>query len=185
MRQSAAWQAGPWQPEEEQRPAERARARVSRNRVSVQHVRGRTVNGGPSCLVEYTYNEREFCRHTLSVKSPRTELLYTRYQAQKASRPRVHTRHGFQKAALGEKATAAGRARTARPGTHVTINVDTAITPQRLQHAAGGAARSGDLQMQVSVPGHAMHAIPFWDELRTWDLRARPAAVAFSPRAAF
>ena len=29
-------------------------------------------------------------------------------------------------------------------GTHVTINVDTAITPQRLQHAAGTAARSGD-----------------------------------------
>ena len=54
-------------------------------------------------------------------------------------------------------------------GTHVTINVDTAITPQRLQHAAGAAARSGDLHMQVSVPGHAMHAIPFWDELRTWD----------------
>ena len=54
-------------------------------------------------------------------------------------------------------------------GTHVTINVDTAITPQRLQHAAGTAARSGDLHMQVSVPGRAIHAIPFWDELRTWD----------------
>jgi hypothetical protein len=24
-------------------------------------------------------------------------------------------------------------------------------------------------KMQVSLPGHAMHAIPFWDELRTWD----------------
>ena len=39
----------------------------------------------------------------------------------------------------------------------------------RLQHAAGAAAHSGDLQMQVSVPGRDMHAIPFWDELRTWD----------------
>jgi hypothetical protein len=48
-------------------------------------------------------------------------------------------------------------------------NVDTAITPQRLQHAAGAAAHSGDLRMQVSVPGHAKHAIRFWDELRTWD----------------
>jgi hypothetical protein len=44
-------------------------------------------------------------------------------------------------------------------GTQVTINVDTAITPQRLQHAAGAAARSGDLQTQLSVPGHAMHAM--------------------------
>jgi len=54
-------------------------------------------------------------------------------------------------------------------GAHVTINVDTTITPQRLQHAARDAARSGDLDMQVSIPGHDMHAIPFWDELRTWD----------------
>ena len=54
-------------------------------------------------------------------------------------------------------------------GTQVTINVDTAVTPQRLQHAAGAAAHSGDIRMQVSVPGRAMHAIPFWDELRTWD----------------
>ena len=54
-------------------------------------------------------------------------------------------------------------------GTQVTINVDAAITPQRLQHEAGAAARSGDLPMQVSVPGRAIHAIPFWDELRTWD----------------
>ena len=54
-------------------------------------------------------------------------------------------------------------------GTHVTINVDTAITPPRLQQAAGAAAHSGDLRMQVRVPGHAMHAIRFWDELRTWD----------------
>ena len=54
-------------------------------------------------------------------------------------------------------------------GTQVTINVDAAITPQRLQHEAGAAARSGDLHTQVSVPGRAIHAIPFWDELRTWD----------------
>ena len=54
-------------------------------------------------------------------------------------------------------------------GAQVTINVDTATTPQRLQHEAEAAARSGDLQMQVSVPGRDMHAIPFWDELRTWD----------------
>ena len=40
---------------------------------------------------------------------------------------------------------------------------------QRLQREAGAAARSGDLHTQVSVPGRAIHAIPFWDELRTWD----------------
>ena len=54
-------------------------------------------------------------------------------------------------------------------GSHVTINVDTAITPPRLQHAAEAAALSRDLRMQVSVPGRATHAIPFWAELRTWD----------------
>ena len=54
-------------------------------------------------------------------------------------------------------------------GTHVTLNVDAAITPQRLQHAAEAAALSRDLRMQVSVPGRATHAIPFWAELRTWD----------------
>jgi len=54
-------------------------------------------------------------------------------------------------------------------GAQVAINVDAAITPQRLQREAGAAARSGDLCTQVSVPGRATHAIPFWDELRTWD----------------
>ena len=48
-------------------------------------------------------------------------------------------------------------------------NVDTAVTPQSLQHAAEAAALSRDLRMQVSVPGRATHAIPFWAELRTWD----------------
>ena len=54
-------------------------------------------------------------------------------------------------------------------GTQVTINVDTAHTPQRLQHEAEAAARSGDLRAKVRVPGRAVHAIPLWDELRTWD----------------
>ena len=55
-------------------------------------------------------------------------------------------------------------------GTQVTINVHTATTPQRLQHEAEAAARSGDLlHTQVSVPGRAIHAIPLWNELRTWD----------------
>ena len=54
-------------------------------------------------------------------------------------------------------------------GTQVTINVDTATTPQRLQHEAEAAARSGNLRAQVRVPGRAIHAIPLWDELRTWD----------------
>ena len=31
-------------------------------------------------------------------------------------------------------------------GTQVTLNVDTATTPQRLQHEAEAAARSGDLR---------------------------------------
>ena len=47
--------------------------------------------------------------------------------------------------------------------------MDAAVTPQRLQREAEAAARSGDLRTQVSVPGRAIHAIPFWDELRTWD----------------
>ena len=54
-------------------------------------------------------------------------------------------------------------------GAQVEINVDAAVTPQRLQREAEAAARSGDLRTQVSVPGRAIHAIPFWDELRTWD----------------
>ena len=29
--------------------------------------------------------------------------------------------------------------------------------------------RSGNLRAQVRVPGRAVHAIPLWDELRTWD----------------
>ena len=37
-------------------------------------------------------------------------------------------------------------------GTQVTINVDTANTPQRLQHEAEVAARSGNLRAQVRVP---------------------------------
>jgi len=49
------------------------------------------------------------------------------------------------------------------------INVDTATTPQRLQYEAEAAAHSGDLHTQVSVPGRAIHAIPLWKELRTWD----------------
>ena len=54
-------------------------------------------------------------------------------------------------------------------GTQVKINVDTANAPQRLQHEAEAAARSGDLRAHVRVPGRAVHAIPLWDELRTWD----------------
>ena len=54
-------------------------------------------------------------------------------------------------------------------GAQVTINVDTANAPQRLQQEAEAAARSGDLRAQVRVPGRATHAIPLWDELRTWD----------------
>ena len=56
-------------------------------------------------------------------------------------------------------------------GTQVTINVDTASTPQRLQHEAEAAAHSGDLRAQVRVPGRAIHAIPLWDELRTWGIQ--------------
>ena len=55
------------------------------------------------------------------------------------------------------------------PNPNPNPNPNTAVMPQRLQHAAGAAAHSGDIRMQVSVPGRAMHAIPFWDELRTWD----------------
>ena len=54
-------------------------------------------------------------------------------------------------------------------GAQVTINVDTATTPQRHQHEAEAAARSGDFHTQVSVPGRAIHAIPLLNELRTWD----------------
>ena len=55
--------------------------------------------------------------------------------------------------------------------THVTINVDAAGTPQRLQQDAEAATRSADLWTRLSVPGRATHAIPLWDELfvRTWD----------------
>ena len=61
-------------------------------------------------------------------------------------------------------------------GTQVTINVkkkkinvDTAHMPQRLQREAEAAARSRDPRAKVRVPGRAVHAIPLWDELRTWD----------------
>ena len=54
-------------------------------------------------------------------------------------------------------------------GTHVKINVDAAGTPQRLQQDAEAATRSADLWTRLSVPGRATHAIPLWDELRTWD----------------
>ena len=54
-------------------------------------------------------------------------------------------------------------------GTHVTINVTTAAPTHRLQLDVEAAARSGDLRTRLSVPGQATHAIPFWDELRTWD----------------
>ena len=54
-------------------------------------------------------------------------------------------------------------------GTHVTINVDTAPTPQRLRREAEEAARIGDLRAQVRIPRRAATAIPLWDELRIWD----------------
>ena len=54
-------------------------------------------------------------------------------------------------------------------GNQVTINVDTAATPRRLRRDVEEAARIGDLQAQVRVPGHAATAIPLWDELRIWD----------------
>ena len=46
-----------------------------------------------------------------------------------------------------------------RARVHVTINADTAPTPQRLRREAEEAARIGDLQAQVRVPGHAATAI--------------------------
>ena len=54
-------------------------------------------------------------------------------------------------------------------GTHVTINVETTPTPQRLRREAEEAARIGDLRAQVRVPRRAATAIPLWDELRIWD----------------
>ena len=56
-------------------------------------------------------------------------------------------------------------------GSQVKINVDTENAPQRLQHEAEAAARSGDLQAHVHVPGRApyMPSLSLWDELRTWD----------------
>jgi hypothetical protein len=41
-------------------------------------------------------------------------------------------------------------------------------TPQ-LQADAESAAHAGDLRVRLQAPGRAAHAIPIWDELRTWD----------------
>ena len=70
---------------------------------------------------------------------------------------------------LLKRTTSFGRVLQKKLDTHVTINVDAAGTPQRLQQDAEAATRSADLWTRLSVPGRATHAIPLWDELRTWD----------------
>ena len=80
------------------------------------------------------------------------------------------SRHTQKEMITGTRDIASNNSRKLQQlGAQVTLNVDTAFTPQRLQREAEAVARSGDLQTQVSVPGRAIHAIPFWDELRTWD----------------
>ena len=56
----------------------------------------------------------------------------------------------------------------ARPGTTVTLRVDTGAPPLRLQKDAEDAALSGDLRPMKHV-GTAAHARSPWDEFRVWD----------------
>jgi hypothetical protein len=139
------------------------------------------------CLVTPRQKKTDLCKlwFLFSINYFRTKkkaLLYAAQLRRKGRRviitlPSATTARDLQPACPGETRPRTSHRDIARNnscklqqlGAHVTINVDTAITPQRLQHAAGAAAHSGDLHMQVSVPGHAMHAIRFWDELRTWD----------------
>ena len=51
----------------------------------------------------------------------------------------------------------------------VQIRVDAGQTPPQLQTDAESAAHAGDLRVRLRAPGVAAHAIPIWDELRTWD----------------
>ena len=53
--------------------------------------------------------------------------------------------------------------------TSVQIRVDASQTPPQLQTDAESAAHAGDLRVRLQAPGVAAHAIPIWDELRTWD----------------
>jgi len=53
--------------------------------------------------------------------------------------------------------------------TSVQIRVDASQTPPQLQTDAESAAHAGDLRGRLQAPGVAAHAIPIWDELRTWD----------------
>ena len=53
--------------------------------------------------------------------------------------------------------------------TSVQIRVDAGQTPPQLQTDAESAAHAGDLRVRLRAPGVAAHAIPIWDELRTWD----------------
>ena len=90
-----------------------------------------------------------------------------RHHGQRSPRP---TRPGEARPKTSHRDIASNNSRKLQQlGARVEINVDAAVTPQRLQREAEAAARSGDLRTQVSVPGRAGHAIPFWDELRTWD----------------
>ena len=41
--------------------------------------------------------------------------------------------------------------------------------PERLQLAAGEAARSGDLQTTIEYANGARHTIRLWNEFRVWD----------------
>ena len=53
--------------------------------------------------------------------------------------------------------------------TRVSLRVEDARTPERLQLAADEAARAGDLRTSIEYAGGARHTIQLWDELRTWD----------------
>ena len=80
------------------------------------------------------------------------------------------TSHGETRPRTSHRGIASNNSRRLQQlGAYVKINVDATGTPQRLQQEAEVAARSGNLRAQVRVPGRAVHAIPLWDELRTWD----------------
>ena len=55
-----------------------------------------------------------------------------------------------------------------RPGTTVTLRIDTGAPPIRLRQDAEEAALSGDLRSMKHV-GAAAHARSPWDEFRVWD----------------
>ena len=68
------------------------------------------------------------------------------------------TRPGETRPRTSHRAIASNNSRKLQQlGSQVTISVDTANTPQRLQHEAEAAARSGDLRAQVRVPGRAVY----------------------------